>query len=220
MTYQDRNDHTLSPHSSVYVRDLGIDDIAPVYHLGEELFTSDLYPYLYRTWDEWEVIGLYNTDPEYCLVAEIDGLAGFILGTIITKASWTYGYILWLGVSPNFQRRGVGDALVDKLIERMLEDGARFMLVDTDPANVPAVNFFVRKGFGNTRQHVFLSMNLSKHEYYGRLIAYERQKAQRSGYKRTKPSVMSRKPEGIVGEVALNSLASELHSNGESPSNS
>ena len=195
---------------------MGIDDIAPVYHLGEELFTSDLYPYLYRTWDEWEVIGLYNTDPEYCLVAEIDGLAGFILGTIITKASWTYGYILWLGVSPNFQRRGVGDALVDKLIERMLEDGARFMLVDTDPANVPAVNFFARKGFGNTRQHVFLSMNLSKHKYYGRLIAYERQKAQRAGYKRRKPSVMSRKPEGIIG-VALNSLASELHSNGDSP---
>jgi len=59
-----------------------------VYHLGEELFTSDLYPYLYRTWDEWEVIGLYNTDPEYCLVAEIEGqLAGFILGTVISKAS-------------------------------------------------------------------------------------------------------------------------------------
>lgn len=47
---------------AVYVRELGIDDIAPVYHLGEELFTSDLYPYLYRCWDEWEVIGLYNTD--------------------------------------------------------------------------------------------------------------------------------------------------------------
>jgi len=24
------------------------------------LFISDLYPYLYRTWDEWEVIGLYR----------------------------------------------------------------------------------------------------------------------------------------------------------------
>jgi hypothetical protein len=42
-----------------------IDDVAPVYHLGELVFTSDLYPTLYRTWDEWEVIGHYNTDPEY-----------------------------------------------------------------------------------------------------------------------------------------------------------
>lgn len=169
-------------NETIYVRELGIDDIAPIYHLGEGLFTSDLYPYLYRTWDEWEVIGLYNTDPEYCLVAETEGeLAGFILGTIITKASWTYGYILWLGVSPRFQRRGVADKLVDKVVARMIEDGARFMLVDTDPTNTSALKFFSRKGFGNIRQHILLSMNLSKHEYYGRLIDYEHQKAERAG---------------------------------------
>jgi len=194
----------------IYVRELGIDDISPVYHLGEQLFTSDLYPYLYRTWDEWEVIGLYNTDPEYCLVAETDGeLAGFILGTIITKASWTYGYILWLAVSPKFQRRGVADKLVDHVIARMIEDGARFMLVDTDPTNNPALKFFNRKGFGNIRQHIFLSMNLSKHEHYGRLIDYEHQKAERAGYKRTRPAIRSAKPDGIVNQVILNPLVKE-----------
>ena len=198
-------------NEAVYVRDLGIDDIAPVYHLGEDLFTSDLYPYLYRTWDEWEVIGLYNTDPDYCLVAEIEGqLAGFILGTIITKASWTYGYILWLGVNPQFQRRRVGDKLVDQVVARMIEDGARFMLVDTDPTNTSAVKFFNRKGFGNVRQHVFLSMNLSEHEYYGRLIEYEHQKAERAGYRRSRPTIRgTRKSDGIVSEVALNSLVSD-----------
>ncbi len=195
---------------TVYVRELNIDDIAAVYHLGEDLFTSELYPYLYRTWDEWEVIGLYNTDPEYCLVAEIEGeLAGFILGTIITKASWTYGYILWLGVSPNFQRRGVADRLVDKVIARMIEDGARLMLVDTDPENIPAVKFFNRKGFGNSREHIFLSMNLSKHEFYGRLIDYERQKAERAGYRKVRPTMRPRKPDGIASEVVLNTLIPE-----------
>ncbi|MDX2099935.1 MAG: GNAT family N-acetyltransferase [Leptolyngbyaceae cyanobacterium bins.59] len=169
----------------IEIRDMEIDDLAPIYHLGEELFTSDLYPYLYRTWDEWEVIGLYNTDPEYCLVAEAEGqLAGFVLGTIISKASWTYGYIIWLGVATRFQRRGVADRLVDKIVERMIEEGARFMLVDTDPTNIGAVKFFTRKGFGNTRKHIFLSMNLSKHEHYGRLIAYERDKAERAGKRR------------------------------------
>jgi ribosomal protein S18 acetylase RimI-like enzyme len=187
--------------------------------LGEELFTSDLYPYLYRCWDEWEVIGLYNTDPEYCLVAEVDEqLAGFILGTIITKATWTYGYILWLGVSPKFQRCGVGDKLVDKAIARMIEDGARFMLVDTDPANVPAVKFFNRKGFGNVRQHVFLSMNLSSHDYYGRLIEYEHQKAERAGYKRSRPAIRgTRKSDGVASEVALNTLVSDHTSEEQAP---
>jgi ribosomal protein S18 acetylase RimI-like enzyme len=170
---------------TITIRDMDIDDIAPVYHLGEMLFTSDLYPYIYRTWDQWEVIGLYNTDPEYCLVAEAqDQLAGFILGTIINKSTWVYGYIIWLGVNPAFHRRGVADRLVDKLVERMIDDGARFMMVDTDPENTPAVKFFTRKGFGNARKHVFLSMNLSKHEYYGKLIAYEREKAERQVWKR------------------------------------
>jgi ribosomal protein S18 acetylase RimI-like enzyme len=181
-----KNINIVSTQSfSVDIREMAIDDIAPVYHLGERLFTSELYPYLYRTWDEWEVIGLYNTDPEYCLVAEIDdSLAGFILGTVISKASWTYGYILWLGVSPDFQRRGVADKLVDKIVERMIEEGARSMLVDTDPTNIAAVNFFTRKGFGNARKHIFLSMNLTKHEYFGKLIAYERDKADRSRHRR------------------------------------
>ena len=68
-----------SHSSQLDIRDMEIDDLANVYHLGEELFTSELYPYIYRTWDQWEVIGLYNTDPEYCLVAEIDEqLAGFV----------------------------------------------------------------------------------------------------------------------------------------------
>jgi ribosomal protein S18 acetylase RimI-like enzyme len=185
MTDQNVEETPPSNTRDVIIRDMDIDDIAAVFHLGETLFTSDLYPYIYRTWDQWEVIGLYNTDPEYCLVADADGhLAGFILGTIINKATWVYGYITWLGVNPAFQRRGVADRLVDKLVERMIDDGARFMMVDTDPENLPAVNFFARKGFGNIRKHIFLSMNLSKHEYFGKLIAYEREKAERAVWKK------------------------------------
>lgn len=185
MTLAEGQDPIGSSLPAVEIRDMSIDDIAPVYHLGESLFTSNLYPYLYRTWDEWEVIGLYNTDPEYCLIAEVEEqLAGFILGTVISKASWVYGYIIWLGVDVQFQRRKVADKLVDKIVERMIEEGVRFMLVDTDPTNVAAVKFFTRKGFGNARKHVFLSMNLSKHEYFGRLISYERDKAERVRYRR------------------------------------
>jgi ribosomal protein S18 acetylase RimI-like enzyme len=185
MTETDFEEQSTSEPTAIAIRDMEIDDIAPVFHLGETLFTSDLYPYIYRTWDQWEVIGLYNTDPEYCLVADSDGqLAGFVLGTIINKATWVYGYITWLGVNPAFQRRGVADRLVDKLVERMIDDGARFMMVDTDPENLPAVKFFTRKGFGNIRKHIFLSLNLSKHEYFGKLIAYEREKADRAIWKR------------------------------------
>jgi len=181
------SDETAPPKPDFEIREMGIDDLAPVYHLGERLFTSDRYPSLYRTWEEWEVIGLYNTDPEYCLVAECDEqVAGFVLGTIIDKPNWVYGYIIWLGVSPDFQRRGIADKLVDKIVERMIEEGASSLMMDTDPANEAAVKFFTRKGFGNARQHVFLSLGLDQHEYYGRLVEYERSRSERHQYRRPK----------------------------------
>ena len=174
------NQQPITNNQPVIIREIGIDDLAPIYHLGERLFTRDRYPSLYRTWDEWEVARLYNTDWEYCLVAEIEGiLAGFILGTIFTKHSVTYGYVNWMGVEPNFQRQGVGDRLVNKLIERMIGEDVQLVLADTDPENVSAINFFKRKGFNGERKHVFLSMNLTEHEYYGKLIDYERDKLQR-----------------------------------------
>ena len=62
--------HERTPKPEIEIREMELDDLAPVYHMGEKLFTSDLYPFLYRTWDEWEVVGHYNTDPEFALVAE------------------------------------------------------------------------------------------------------------------------------------------------------
>lgn len=173
----------LESNRNVLIRDMAIDDLAPVFHLGEQLFKNELYPTLYRTWDEWEVTGLYNTDPEYCLIAEVDSeFAGFVLGTVIEKQS-TYGYINWLGVDSKFQRRGVADSLVDRFIQRTIHQGARSLFIDTDPANEPAVKFFTRKGFGNVRRHIYMSLDLSNHEYYGRLIDYEQDQIERTARK-------------------------------------
>lgn len=174
---QDNQNGMAQKAQTVNIREMEIDDLAEVFHLGESLFTSDRYPFLYRTWDEFEVTWLFNTEQETCLVAEVgDQLAGFVLGNLIFKGSWTYGYIVWLGVAPHTQRLGVADRLVDRVIERMIEQGARYMLVDTDPENTPAVRFFTKKGFGNARKHVFMSMNLEKHDRYARLLARERER--------------------------------------------
>jgi hypothetical protein len=54
------------------IREMLIDDIAIVFHRGEELFKAQEVPNMYRTWDPYEVVGLFNSDTEFCLVAEID----------------------------------------------------------------------------------------------------------------------------------------------------
>ncbi len=143
-----------------------IDDLAAAFHLGEKLFTARKVPNLYRTWDEFEVTGLFQTDPTLCLVAEdadSGELVGFALGTTIQKSrsAWKYGHLIWLGVEPPYQRHNVGARLFKELRERMVADGVRIILVDTEADNLGALKFFREMGFSGPQEHIYLSLNLS-----------------------------------------------------------
>jgi ribosomal protein S18 acetylase RimI-like enzyme len=145
------------------VREMTIEDIPGVYELGERLFPADKWPNLYRMWDEYQVVDLFASDRETCLVADHEGrIVGFALGTVIDKrrSAWTYGYLLWLGVDPGVGPRGIGSRLFDRIQELFVEHGARMLLVDTAAENAPALAFFRKQGFGNEQGHVFLSKNL------------------------------------------------------------
>ncbi len=152
----------------VRIRPMEVDDLAPVFHLGEKLFTANTVPNLYRTWDEFEVVGLFQSDSEYCFVAEIEErLCGFILGTVIckTKSAWKYGHLIWMGVDTAFSRKGIADRLANHLLEIMLEDGVRMLIVDTEADNLPALQFFRKMGFGNPQEHIYLTLNLSGRQH-------------------------------------------------------
>lgn len=147
------------------IRELTIDDLAAVFHLGEQLFTSDFSPSMYRTWDEYEITTLFNSDSDLCLVAELDGeIVGFALGTTVEKqnSAWKYGYLVWIGVRPGLQKCGAGRKLFSELKKRMVEQGVRMIVIDTDADNEAGINFFRKLGFGNIQQHVYMTLNLSR----------------------------------------------------------
>lgn len=140
-----------------------IDDLAEVFHLGEKLFTAREVPNLYRTWDEFEVISLFQSDSEFCLVAEIDEqIVGFALGTTVTKAhsAWKYGHLVWLGTDPAYQSQGIASKLFNRFRDVMLEEGVRMLIVDSEADNLPALYFFRKMGFGSPQEHIYLSLNL------------------------------------------------------------
>ncbi len=152
---------------TVYIRSAGIDDLAAIFHLGEKVFTAQAASNLYRTWDEYEVTALFNSEPDCLLVAESDGqVVGFALGTTIEKArsAWSYGHLLWLGVDPDCSRQGIGSQLFDRFRERMETQGVRIMMIDTQADNEAAIAFFRRKGFENPTDHVYMTLNLNKEE--------------------------------------------------------
>ena len=158
----------------VDIREMEIEDIAPVFALGERVFTPDDSSTLYRTWDEYQVVDMFSSDGETCLVAELDGkIVGFALGTMISKrkSSWVYGYLTWLAVAPEVAGRGVGRELVESLNELFIELGARMVLVDTSADKVDALRFFQRMGFGHPVEHVYMSLNLTSRPEYRRIRA-------------------------------------------------
>lgn len=149
----------------VRVRDMTIDDFSEVFHMGEELFTSDYSPSMYRTWDEYEITTLFNSDSELCLVAEADDeLLGFALGTTVDKSNsaWKYGYLVWIGVRPGLHQKGVGAKLFSELKQRMIEQGVRMIIIDTDADNEAGIRFFKKQGFDNIQKHVYMTLNLSR----------------------------------------------------------
>ncbi len=159
---------TTGPHSHEHelrIREMTIDDFPVVFHLGEDLFTSEYSSSMYRTWDEYEIITLFNSDSDLCLVAEVDNeILGFALGTTVEKnnSAWKYGYLVWLGVKPGIQKGGVGGGLFKEIKRRMREQGVRMIIIDTDADNEAGIGFFKKQGFGNIQQHVYMTLNLSR----------------------------------------------------------
>ncbi len=153
--------------TGIDIRIAGIDDLAPIFHIGEMVFTPKEHSNLYRTWDEYEVTHIFNTEPEHLLVAECDDrVVGFAMGTVIQKArsSWSYGHLLWLGVDSDFAHRGVGSMLFNRFREIMKDNNVRMLLVDTQADNEPAIRFFTHKGFENPTDHVYMTLNLQKED--------------------------------------------------------
>jgi ribosomal protein S18 acetylase RimI-like enzyme len=139
-------DNEIKHRVEVIIREMEIDDLSTVYHLGEKLFTSDEFPILYRTWDPYEVTDYFTTESEYCLVAETEDkkIVGFVLANMIEKegTAWKkYGYLTWIGVDPEYQRTNLGQRLYNKIEDTFQKEGARMVMADTDAENSGALVF-------------------------------------------------------------------------------
>ncbi len=149
------------------MRQMEIDDISSVYHLGEKLFTSEEFPILYRTWDAYEVTEHFTSGPDYYLAAESEGrVVGFVLATTIEKegTAWKkYGYLSWIGVAEAYQRAGLALRMYRKVEHKFRKDGVRMVIADTEADNEDAIAFFKAMGFALSARHLWLGKTLRRH---------------------------------------------------------
>ena len=159
------SDMSVTSEETLRIREMTIDDLSEVFHIGEEVFTAEYSQSLYRTWDEYEVTTFFNSDNELCLVADAgEKIFGFALGTTVKKhnSPWKYGYLVWLGVRRDIQQGGVGSGLFKEIKRRMKEQGVRMIIIDTSADNEPAIRFFQKQGFDDIQEHVYMTLNLTR----------------------------------------------------------
>ena len=79
----------------VAIRQMVIEDLPEVWHIGEKAFVPSASSYTYQTWNVDELVAYFHGDPELCLVAEDSAtqkILGFALGTMLKRpySPWTY----------------------------------------------------------------------------------------------------------------------------------
>jgi ribosomal protein S18 acetylase RimI-like enzyme len=91
-----------------------------------------------------EITRKLSKDPRLFLVYEVDGR---IVGSVIGGWDGWRGWIYKLGVSAKHRRMGIGTALVDEVVKRLQELGARRIGASAVPTNVASISLFKKNGF-------------------------------------------------------------------------
>jgi ribosomal protein S18 acetylase RimI-like enzyme len=151
----------------VEIRQMTLEDLSEVWHLGEKNFTPSNLPFTYRTWNVDELLSLFNSDPELCIVAEDSKskkIIGFVIGTILKRpySPWTYGYFVWACVQKMRQKQGVGRRLYRELEKRFKDKGARIAIVDVEGNNQAGMRFVKKLGFKEGQTYIWYSKNLEQ----------------------------------------------------------
>lgn len=153
----------MNKEEEISIRSMTIDDLPRVFHIGEEIFTSERFPLMYRTWDQFEIASLYTTDAEFCVVAERNKkVIGFAMATTIRKprSAWKYGYVVWLGVKRRYHRHGIGERLYREVERRLEQAGIRMIIVDVEQGNDEALKFFEKMGFTTKKEFIWMTKTL------------------------------------------------------------
>ncbi len=95
------------------------------------------------SWQADDIARLMEIMGGFALVAEDDGVTGFILARTMGGEA----EILTLAVAPWARRRGVGSALVEAVAQEALRRGAGAMFLEVAADNAGAVGVYLKSGF-------------------------------------------------------------------------
>ena len=95
-------------------------------------------------WSENSIASENDNRLSYWLVAEVDGVVAGYVGsqTVLDAAD-----MMNLAVSPDYRRQGIGQALVNALVEHLRENKVIALLLEVRVSNAPAIALYENLGF-------------------------------------------------------------------------
>ena len=95
-------------------------------------------------WSEKSIASELNNKLAFWLVAvEGETLAGYIGSQTVMEET----DMMNVAVHPDFRRRGIAEALVSALVEKLKEMGSHCLTLEVRASNVPAITLYEKMGF-------------------------------------------------------------------------
>ena len=118
------------------IRKMNLGDITAIAELEKICFSDP--------WSENSIASEVENPLSYWLVAEVDGVvAGYVGSQTVLDAS----DMMNLAVSPDYRRQGIGQALVNALVEHLQKNRVIALLLEVRVSNAPAIALYESLGF-------------------------------------------------------------------------
>ncbi len=134
--------------NTIVIEDMGTADLPAILEIERASFTTP--------WSETSFFNEVKKQRSFLKVAKKGGRAvGYICGGWIIDE----GHILDLAVHPEYRRLGIASALVSLGIERLKEEGCRFIFLEVRASNEFAKKMYKKFGFEvlGTRKNYYVS---------------------------------------------------------------
>ena len=115
---------------------MNLGDVAAIAELEKICFSDP--------WSENSIASEVMNPLSYWLVAEVDGeVAGYVGSQTVLDAA----DMMNLAVSPDYRRQGIGQALVNALVEHLQQNKVIALLLEVRVSNAPAIALYESLGF-------------------------------------------------------------------------
>ncbi|WP_297421326.1 ribosomal protein S18-alanine N-acetyltransferase [Thermococcus sp.] len=121
----------------VSIRPVKLFDIPEVVRIERESFNEE-YP-------RGVFLAFLENNPSTFLVAEYNGrIIGYVMGYLRPDME---GHIMSIAVDPKYRGNGIGSALLNEVIERLVNEGARYIGLEVRVSNENAIRLYESFGF-------------------------------------------------------------------------